>query len=312
MQNSRRSSLPLLIALVVVFGLAATVWAERQSLYDWARLRDYTPPAEIAQLATDTTMNATTRRLFYVSHPEIDDRSTFRQHCGGFDEQTSVLGCYVRFKGIFVFDVTDPRLHGVEQVTAAHEMLHAAYDRLNSSERARVDRLTEQAFEQSTDQKLKQTIENYRSHDSSVVPNELHSIIGTEVRELPPELETYYKQYFDNRAQIVDYYDQYEGVFTELKNHADSILRELEGLEAEAKQLGGTLEAQQQELRNERSNVDTEAEVNVYNAKVNDYNAGVRQYNDIVNRYKALIDEYNSIALEHQELNKALNSLPTL
>ena len=38
--------------------------------------------------------------------------------------KTAVLGCYAN-REISIFNVTDQRLDGIREVTAAHEMLHA-------------------------------------------------------------------------------------------------------------------------------------------------------------------------------------------
>src|SRR5688500_6829178 len=98
----RSTSLILSLAFVAVAWLA---FLQRQAIYDWWRLRGYTPPARISALADQTTMNASTRRLFYVYHPELDDAATFNNHCREKSEQTIVLGCYVSNRGIYLFDV---------------------------------------------------------------------------------------------------------------------------------------------------------------------------------------------------------------
>ena len=165
-------------------------------------------------------MNSSSRRLFYVYHPELDDREAFRSHCG--HEQTIVLGCFVEPEGIYIYDVTDQRLAGIEEVTAAHEMLHAAYSRLSTKERQRIDKLTASTFAALTDERIKQTIENYRSRDPGVVPNELHSILGTGVSELPKELETYYKRYFTDRSAVVTLSRTYEANFTDRQKQVEA------------------------------------------------------------------------------------------
>src|SRR5438045_4204235 len=109
------------------------VYLERQNVYDWWRLRNYVVPSNVAALADDTTMDPLARKIFYVAHPALQERDTFRANCT-VDEKTIVLGCYRSGIGIFVYDVNDPRLNGILQVTAAHEMLHAAYERLNTKE----------------------------------------------------------------------------------------------------------------------------------------------------------------------------------
>jgi len=312
MSDNRGSAKSLLVVLLVLLGGLGVVWTQRQNIYDWSRLRDYSPSIGITQLATDTTMNDTARKIFYVQHPELNDRDAFNQHCQGFGEHTIVLGCYAPLQGIYLFDVQDPRLTGVEQVTAAHEMLHAAYDRLSNNDRKHIDVLTQQVFEQQTDERLKNTIEAYRQRDPAVVPNELHSIIGTEVRKLPQELEDYYSRYFANRAQIVGFADQYAGVITERRTQADNLELEINGLKNEIDQLEKTLQEQQDDLEHDRAGITTQSQANAFNARVAAYNSYIHQLNDLIARHNQLVDEYKANVVEQQELFKALDSRPTL
>lgn len=310
----RRSSgqAAILVFLLVIFAAVVFVWVKRQDIYDWTRLRNYDPPQRIEQLAFDTTMNNSARRLFYVYHPQLNDRDEFNENCRGFGEHTIVLGCYVSNHGIFLFDIDDDRLEGVEQVTAAHEMLHAAYDRLDEAERVRVDKLVNDAFAKVADERIRRSIDNYRSRDASVVPNELHSILATEVRNLPPELENYYKKYFTNRHAIVSYSEKYESVLTKRRNHASSLELQISGLRNEIEQLEKTLATERESLQQLRGNVRTQAEAGAYNARVAAYNGNVRLLNSQIARHNDLIEEYKEVALETQELYKALDSRPTL
>jgi hypothetical protein len=304
----------LLSFFLTVAIVASSGWAllNRQVIYDWMRLRDYSPTLEIAQLAEQTTMSDKGRKLFYTQHPELDDRDAFSQHCSGFGEQTIVLGCYISNQGIYLFDIQDQRLDGVEQVTAAHEMLHAAYDRLGSKERQHVDQLTQRVADSLADERIKNTIASYRQRDPNVVPNELHSIVGTEVRSLPPELETYYKKYFTNRAQIVTFAEQYEGALTERRNKADALELEINGLKAEIDVLEKTLAQQKEDLDRDRPAITTQAEANAYNGRVAAYNAHIRELNNLINQHNQKVDEYKANAVEQQELYKSLDSRPTL
>ncbi len=310
----RRSSgqAVVLVFLLIVLATVTFAWIRRQDIYDWARLRNYDPPQQIQQLAFDTTMNNSARKLFYVYHPELNDREEFNNNCRGFGEHTIVLGCYVSNHGIFLFDIDDDRLEGVEQVTAAHEMLHAAYDRLGETERARVDKLVHDAFAKVTDERIRRSIDNYRSRDASVVPNELHSILATEVRNLPPELENYYKRYFTNRHAVVAYSEKYESVLTKRRNHAASLELQISGLRNEIEQLEKTLAAEKNFLQQLRGSVRTQADVQTYNSRVAAYNTNVRLLNSQISRHNDLIEEYKEVALEAQELYKALDSRPTL
>lgn len=305
------------LTTVFIILLAAGVWFKQDALFDTWRLRNYTPPAEVVKLADVTTMTPSARRLFYVYRPALEDKSTFNQHCTN-SEQTIVLGCYVDHQGIYLYKITDPRLNGVIEVTAAHEMLHAAYDRLSEKERKRIDALTAQVAASITDERLKSTIESYRSKDPKVVPNELHSILATEVKDLPAELDAYYARYFSNRKAVVALADAYKGAFTERENQVKSIDAQLKSLKSQIDALNGSLESQQaslkasyDDLQRKRGGNDIEAynaAVPAYNQAVVAYNANVNKQKQLVTQYNALVEQRNELATEENELIKALDS----
>lgn len=288
-----------------------------QEISDWVRLRNYHPSERVARLADDTTMKSSTRRVFYVNHPELDDKQEFNGHCRT-TEQTIVLGCFIERKGIYLLDVKDSRLDGVVEVTAAHETLHAMYDRLSSKEREKVDKMTADFYSHIDNERIKKTVESYRSKDPSVVPNELHSILGTEVRDLSPQLEDYYKRYFSDRSKIVDYSDKYEESFLSIESKAkeyDARLSQLkEQITANETSINSqitALEEKQREL-NMLLAADKREE---YNQQVPEYNKMVDDYNSLVSTTKGLIDEYNlllrernQLVIQQQELYKAIDS----
>ena len=304
----------MLISLSVVL---VGIW-QYQNISDWLALRNYTPPQRIVDLADKTTMNDDMRRLFYINHPELDGKAAFNAHCREGGEQTIVLGCFIDSGGIFLLDVQDKRLNGVIEVTSAHEALHAAYDRLSSDERAQVDSMTEQAFANLGDQRVKDVIEQYRKKDASVVSNELHSILGTEVEKLPPELEAYYSQYFEDRSKIVDYLKQYEGAFAEIKNQVGAYDRQLGSLKSSIEANESSLEARNQEIIQERARLDellSAKKVDEYNNAVPGFNQLVQNYNsliattkDLIDRYNSLVEKRNQAATTEQELVQALDS----
>ena len=305
-----------LILLIPVVG-----WWQRNYIFDTWRLHNYAPNSQIVTLADTTTMTDKSRRLFYVYRPTLDDKSAFAQHCGN-EEQTIVLGCYIQHKGIYLYDVPDARLNGVQEVTAAHELLHAEYDRLTGNERKKVDALTSAALKSITDERLLETIENYRKKDPSVVPNELHSILGTEVRNLPPALEQHYKKYFIDRSKIVDYADDYKAEFTGREQKVADLDKQLASLKTQIDNLNESLETQQTNLKNQYDSLQRQkqpSQIAKYNAAVPGYNAAVQTYNTSVNRqrslvqqYNAMVEERNSLAVEENQLIKALDSRDTI
>ena len=311
-------------SFIVSFGLIALTFValtQREALFDMWRLRGYEAPAEVSRIADVTTMTSDARRLFYVYRPELNSRSEFNANCSG-SEQTIVLGCYIEHRGIYLYQVSDERLEGVIEVTASHEMLHAQYDRLSSKERSRIDALTAQVASTITDERFKQTIENYRKKDPNVVPNELHSILATEFRSLPTELEEYYARYFDNRAAIVDMAEAYKQAFSEREDEVIAIDAQLTSLKAQIEALNTLLESQQSDLKlrynqlqSQKQTGNTEAYnegVPVYNQAVNDYNSAVRRQRSLVTQHNELVEKRNGIATEENELIKALDSRETI
>src|SRR5882724_3698051 len=212
---ARRIWPPLLLLFLIAAG--AMLWLQQDRILDWVVLRNYKPPAAIQKLASQATFTPYAKRLFYVNHPAIEDRDVFNRNCLDDSEQeVTVLGCYAgNRRGIFMYNVTDARLDGIVQVTAAHEMLHQAYGRLGGNERARVDDLLTKYATTITDKALLKKLSAYQKLESTEVLNEEHSIFGTEIASLPPELETYYKQYFTNRSQVAAYHQQQAAAFTE-------------------------------------------------------------------------------------------------
>ena len=293
--------------------------AKRRDITDWFILRSYEPTAEIVQISERTTMTDKGRNLFYVYDPQLLDKDGFNTQCT-IEEQSIVLGCYDG-SGIYLYDISDVRLEGVEEVTSAHEMLHAAYGRLSAKEKERVNNLTAIAVQNSTNTRILNLIESYRLREPSSVENEIHSIVGTEIREIPVELEEYYSRYFLNRLRVVEYSEQYEAVFVSLKTEVDKIdadllLRksEIDSLETSLKIQAGELQAWETRLNAYKSN----NQIAEYNSEVDDFNKSVVAYNAKLQKTRNLITEYNqkvvernNLALQQNQLIKSLNSKAT-
>lgn len=303
---------------VLLTSLSALAIWQKQAIIDWWRLRGYTPSARVVALADNTTMNSGARHIFYVNRPSLEGKQEFNNHCSKGNEETIVLGCYISFRGIYIYDVAEPKLKGIHEVTAAHELLHAAYDRLSKKERQDIDKKLADAFAKIDNERIKKAAETYRKKDASIVPNELHSMIGTEVRNLPPELEAYYARYFTNRLKIVELSEQYEKAFTDIKNQVEAYDAELQVLKAkieankaELDRLGNELNSDRETLENMRSSGDIEG----FNAGVPAYNAKFRRYKSLLNATNNLIDRSNQILIERNklvaeqiELNSAIDS----
>jgi len=310
----------LLFALLIILILAAVTALNKQAIEDWWRLRQYNPPTAIVQLANQNTMTDYGRKLFYINKPEVASKIDFSKRCLNRDkEQTIVLGCYHGIQnGIYVLRVDDERLDGVEQVTAAHEMLHAAYDRLGSSERAKVDDMLDDYYKNGLkDERIKNVIDLYKKTEPNDLVNEMHSIFGTEISSLPVNLEQYYSQYFTKRSTIVNYANTYRVAFLKLQNQVkdyDSQLTtqktQIDNLQADLKSQLGVINTRQQAMNSIRSTNPV-----AYNAIVNDYNRLVREYNQGVSdlqgqivTYNELVVARNAVAVQEEQLVNALRA----
>jgi len=265
-------------------------------------------------LADDTTMTDKARRLFYLNRPQVLDASEFNANCEGADsEQTIVLGCYHSpQRGIFIFRVEEAELKGIEQVTAAHEMLHAAYDRLSRSEKQQIDQLLMDYYQNDLDdERLLRVMDLYKQSASSDLANEMHSIFGTEVAELPVELEAHYQQYFANRQKVAQFAAQYQQAFTSRQQLITDYDMQLVALEREIAQNQQALNQQAAQLQADRPQVEASNDAEVidsYNQRVAAYNALLVQTNALVDQYNAIVAKRNDIALEQKQLQRSIDS----
>ena len=316
MVTNKRSRLPGLIIPLIFVAIAAAVIFRQQDILDWWALRDYTAPAAVQTLASDTTMNDYSRKIFFVNKPQIQDKAAFYISCEE-GETSIVLGCYKPRDGIYVLDVEDARLDGIEQVTAAHEMLHAAYERLSKSQKQVIGKQINDFYATLANEQIKAKVNLYVTNNADIT-NELHSILGTEVANLSPELETYYQKYFNNRSKIVAFADQYQAVFSDRKNKLAAYDAQLIEIESQVKANNADLDSQQNIITAASQRLDKLLQQN----KRDEYNEGVIAYNQqiipfkeliaetkaLIAQYKTILDARNQVAVEAQELNKALDS----
>lgn len=307
----------LLVLLLVTGGL---VWWNRDYLHDSLVLRGYDPPAQIATLADHVVMTDYAVRLFYVNKPQLEDKVAFNEACRDLGEEAAVLGCYKGNRGgIYVYDVNDPRLNGIEEVTAAHEMLHQAYDRLDGKAKERIDGLLQNYYKSElADESVKNKLAIYEADDRSDLLNEMHSIFGTEIKNLPAELEDYYKQYFSDRSKVLSYRDASQAEFDKYRNQIAEYDRRLGELKPAIDQMEQALKAEIAQLKATKAELETDlaaGRVQEYNAGVAPYNALVSAYNkDLIalnkkiEEYNKLVTERNAASVQVKALNEALDS----
>lgn len=231
-RGPRRRGPRVVIALSLAAIVAVTVlvapWdaGRRQTIADQLTVWSNPPATEIVALAEATGMTETARRIFYASRPLVEGAESFNQHCTVEDQ--TLLGCFDGER-IYVYRVDDERLAGTTEVTAAHEMLHAAYQRLGTAERAELDRLVSSVVDSLTaDHPVATLLERYPAHQHA---DEWHARLGTEFAELPAELETHFAVYFEDRAALVALHARATGELRELQDRIDALDGELAALD---------------------------------------------------------------------------------
>lgn len=307
-------------ALIVV-GVALLF--NRQNIVDQIAYADFQPTDEVAAMVGETGMSDTGKFYFYSSRPEVADSDVFNNSCERRAATSPVLGCYLAADSkIYVYDVTDANLQGIKGVTAAHEMLHAAYDRLSESKRAWLEPRLEAAYKRLQTDKLKTRMDYYAEADPSSRVNELHSILATEFSDLGPELEGYYERYFSNRKLVVELYEGYSGQFFALEEESRTLSDQLKIDLVDVEMMSDQYEADVSKLNASIEDFNQKAKSSYFSSREQfDSARGVLlgenarlearrdQLGQKIGKYNADVEKLNALGLKIDKLNKSIDSL---
>lgn len=300
-------------ATLVVAPLGLLIW-QHQNIADWLKLRSYEPSVVVSSLATQDTMTPHAKRMFYINHPQVISGVTaFRQNCSQ-SEQSIVLGCYHSGQnGIYLYDPNNSQLAGLEQVTAAHEVLHAIYDRLSSSDKKYVNSLVGDYYKnQLRDKRMIAQVNLYKQAEPDAILDEMHSMFGTEISKLPAALEAYYAQYFTNRQTVVAFSQKYQSKFAALQAEIKADDARLASLKSQIDSQEASLRARSSKIDADRARLDalkSSGQISQYNAGVDAFRDEVESYNYTVSLVRANIDSYNRLVKERNKIAVALASL---
>lgn len=227
-KTKRTSWVGWLVSALLIIG-SIWLWAERQYVVDAIQYYQYTPSAAVKQVSTEAGLTEDATFTFYATRPAVETSQAFNQHCQRKEADSPILGCYSANR-IYIFDVTDDRLDGVKAVTAAHELLHAEYERMSDAEKQRLQPLLQAVYQKVTDTSLEARMEYYEKTEPGESFNELHSIIGTEYASIGGELEKHYARFFNDRQSLVALHEKVNQVFEELSEEADALVNQIEKL----------------------------------------------------------------------------------
>lgn len=323
--NKKTNKIPVLVAVAGALCLALyfspSIFLSRQKISDYITVWSYKPSTVIMSFAERAGLSDNGTFIYLASQPILDGTQLFNAECDNVENVASILGCY-KDNRIYIYDVNDKKLDGIREVTAAHEMLHAAYARLSEREKSRVNRLLRTEYENiKDDENFKSRMEFYAKTEPGQINNELHSVIGTEVASISSELEEYYSRYFDDRQQSVNLNSKYLSVFAELDRHAKEILSSRDVL---VQSINDRTQRYNQEIgvldsdiidfnfrannayfESEKKFIDERNQLMARKTKLNNERSYIMQDIDQSN---VLLTEYNSIATETKKLYTSLDS----
>lgn len=298
-------------------------WAvtNQQWISDRAIARQFIPDEALQHYVTDASLTAEGEVYLYASLPQVVPAGEFDRYCSRDEPGIGVLGCYrLGEKRIYLYDVTDERLEAMEPVIAAHEMLHAAWDRFSQDEKDALAVLLEEALAAlPSDHPMYERIASYEAHDVTSRIPELYSLMGTEVESLPAALEAHYSRFIADRQAVValakQVYDIFENFGAEVQDIVDDLSERSDIIDA----LKATYE---------RDAAILGTDISVYNDRVSRYNSGEEvagaskfdaERDDLIARQAelaadrdiilAMIDEYNALLDQLNFLNDQLTEL---
>lgn len=309
-------SFGLLIAALAIFG-----YTYRQAILDHLSMWSYQPTANVQQLSDSLDLTYQGKLYFYTAHPELNQAETFNQNCPRVELNSPILGC-LNGERIFIYDIDNSKLKGVEEVTAAHEMLHVAWLRLSADEQERLGELLIQEAETINDKGFKERLDYYKRNEPGQLTNELHSIIGTEKADISDELERYYDRYFNDRLAIVGLYENYSSVFNDLLSESEALSNQIKTTGESLSQRIIAYELDVQSLSNDIDSFNYRASQGSFSSmnqfysersqlawRSNQLSIEKEQLDELINKYNQLVDRYNKLAIQLESLHSSIDSL---
>lgn len=327
MSNTSRSTFRTVTTLVIsacLIGAALWVLLNRQFVQDTITNATFKPTSEVASLADQTKLTGIGKFTFYATSPEVLGQDAFNNSCPRRELNSPILGCYTSADRIYIYNVSDPRLEGMKEVTAVHEMLHAVWQRKSPDEQKALEAKLRQAYEQRADDDLKKRMEYYERTEPGEFINELHSILGTEVNSLGNDLESYYNAYF-SRSAVLAFHDQYSSTYKQLTGRADqlvSLMTELgKTIDTKSKSYSSESAAFSQQIntfntRAANGGFSSQSQFNTERAQLVARSAQLEALRDDINNsieiYNGYYAEYQQISKQVEGLNQSLDSYQTL
>jgi predicted nucleic acid-binding Zn-ribbon protein len=293
-EQKRRSSSFYISLFLLVIAVVATAWAvlNRQYIYDQVRVSQFTPSSEVVSLRDNLSLTSTGTFLFDASHPLLQTANQFNDSCQQHKETNNpIIGCYVN-DSIYIYKVATNELQGIEETTAAHELLHAVYQRLSRTEKTKLDAELKVAYERVKTPELEERMKYYEKSEPGQEMDELHSILGTESINLGAALEDHYDDYFSSRKKIIAYHEAYSATFDRITMKMKDLETQINTEVANLNQRIGSYNQKTSNLNNDTNSFNQRSQTVGAFASQAQFNS---ERNALTDRKQALDTEYADI-----------------
>lgn len=272
----------------------------------------YIPDEKIMGLMDNLTFSEQGKRIFFLTDPKfVYSKKEITRICSNShaNQGANLLGCYdPKTNSIFLLEAKNKSAHVIVATTAAHELLHAVYSKMNIREKIYVNDLLNQTLNGENGRELSERLKVYGDLPLKEKMDEIYAIVGTEFLNIPDELAVHYSQYFD-RESLVGLYNQFkqktaqhaenvadvDGSLVDVKSDIESKKRNLNSAISEADSIKDTMNEYKSENNSE-----------MHNLLVPDYNAKIGEINELQSELKQLINSYNErVNYRNKEAAKA-------
>ena len=289
-------------------------------IIDVARAYNFHAPDSIVFIKKRLELTDRGTDIFYASTPAVEEKTEFNKNCQTEERSTAILGCFSKDK-IYLYNLKNSELDGTLEVTAAHEMLHAAYQRLTIAEHVWLDkRIVAQYDKVKNDASMKELMAYYSKAEPGEEVNELHSILGTTLAKLDPDLENYYKRYFNNRSTVVSLNAKYNKVFTEISEKTTALETKIAAEEPDITQALATYDSDRAQLEKTIASFNSRAKASKFTSQASfdsERNALMRQVEELnarrddinikVSTYNADVAELTKLSTRTTALYQSMN-----
>lgn len=172
----------------VYYALAVLVSAITLVVIFWTNIfvfySNLTADKDVKRVAAGAGLSLKGEYIYYKSNPQLVSANQLDKVCPREKSENIEYGCFdTSTNSIYILKIPDGRFNSIEYTTAAHEMLHAAWQSLDDQERSNLGGKLMKLYnaKSSAGKKLRTSLKRYGNIDKNLLHNELHSFVGSEI-----------------------------------------------------------------------------------------------------------------------------------